>query len=504
MKNSMERECEFLPWKIRDRKTADQIQYQDELKKGNQLQIDVNCYISPLAEIHDVSGIIGSDTVIGAGALIRTADIIMGKNCSVNTGVYMQGKIRMGDNVRIGPKANIIAHNHGYFDITIPIDFQPTRIKGIDIGNDVWIGADSVITDGVKIGSHSIIGAGSVVTKDVHDYTIVAGNPAKQIKDRVEEYFRDSLHDFCNMVSAQVEHIVNDHFVDGKFTDPNARDKNPNRAWCDAVEILSMFDKESSIMEREQLVRTIQSMQKDVIDYNVLCLGYCLENLSSRFEEPFLCVENLKGENLNHFLNGLSWTNNAWEAGSVIDSLGTAFYHNKKYFNLEPDLETLFEWLEENVNPEHGLWGKSKDIHNMVNGYYRLTRGTYAQFNREVPCPEKVIDTVLEHSGKIFNDEKLETSCNVLDIIHPLWLTKKQSDYRSVEGKELAVKWINRIIANWVPDRGFAFLLTDHDNASLMGTEMWLSILYIMCDYLNITHLLTYSPKGVHRMYTEI
>ena len=55
-----------------------------------------------------------------------------------------------------------------------------------------------------------------------------------------------------------------------------------------------------------------------------------------------------------------------------------------------------------------------------------------------------------------------------------------------------------------VLEREYEFLLSDHSNTSLMGTEMWLSILYIMCDYIGIADLLTYSPKGVHRLYTKI
>ena len=54
-----------------------------------------------------------------------------------------------------------------------------------------------------------------------------------------------------------------------------------------------------------------------------------------------------------------------------------------------------------------------------------------------------------------------------------------------------------------IPDRNTE-KQTDHSATSLMGTEMWLSILYLMCDYIGISHLLNFSPKGVHRLYTEI
>ena len=150
------------------------------------------------------------------------------------------------------------------------------------------------------------------------------------------------------------------------------------------------------------------------------------------------------------------------------------------------------------------MWGRGTDLLNMVNGYYRLTRGTYAQFNKEVPLPEKAIDTIFAHMGYLSEDPSHETSCNVLDVIHPLWLTKKQTDYRYSEGKEFVIKWIDKIIENWVHEKGFAFVLTDHSHTSLMGTEMWLSILYYCCDYVGISDMLNYFPKGVHRKYTEI
>lgn len=500
----MNREKEFLPWKNTNRKTKDQLFHQSELNKKYGLVFGDNCYISPLAEIYDTSGKIGDDTVVGAGALIRTAELITGKNCSINTYVYMQGKIRLGDNVRIGPKANIIACNHGHFDITVPIDSQDGVINGVCIGNDVWIGTNSVILDGVKIGSHSVIGAGSVVTKDVPDYSIVCGNPATIKKNRLEEYFKEKLKNFCSTVDSQIEHLIDIHKSDGKYIDLAAHDKNVNRPLCDAIEILCMFDKENHITDIDNTILKLQNLQTDKLDYNILCIGYALENLGSHFKYPFICADELKGEKLTDFLENLPWQDDAWKAGSIIDSLGTALYHNKKYFKLNHDIENLFCWLENNINENYGMWGKSNNIHDMVNGFYRLTRGTYAQFSKNITHAKQLIDTVLNHSKTILADSELETACNVLDIIHPLWLARKVTDYRSIEVKELAVVWINRIIEKWVSGNGFAFVLSDLENPSLMGTEMWLSILYIMCDYLGIEHLLNFSPKGVHRLHTEI
>ncbi|HCJ6120959.1 TPA: hypothetical protein NU536_004190 [Escherichia coli] len=56
--------------------------------------------------------------------------------------------------------------------------------KGVTLGNDVWVGANAIILDGVNIGNHSIVAAGAVVTKSFPPYSILAGNPAKRVRDR--------------------------------------------------------------------------------------------------------------------------------------------------------------------------------------------------------------------------------------------------------------------------------------------------------------------------------
>lgn len=92
--------------------------------------------------------------------------------------------IIIGDNVLIGPSVKMFTANHGTKLDGIPICFQARIEKDIIIGNDVWIGANSVITSGVKIADGAVIGAGSVVTKNVLSNTIVGGVPAKFIKKR--------------------------------------------------------------------------------------------------------------------------------------------------------------------------------------------------------------------------------------------------------------------------------------------------------------------------------
>lgn len=84
-------------------------------------------------------------------------------------------------NVGIGPNVTILIHSDpSPSDLS---NFYPRSWKKIHIGENVWIGACSTILGGVTIGHYSIVAAGSVVTKDVPPYTVVAGVPAKFVKD---------------------------------------------------------------------------------------------------------------------------------------------------------------------------------------------------------------------------------------------------------------------------------------------------------------------------------
>lgn len=90
-------------------------------------------------------------------------------------------KIVFGDNVMVGPRAGFYTAGH-------PTDPE-IRIKELEFGSpiiiedNVWIGANAVILPGITVGKNSIVGAGAVVTKDVPENTIVAGNPAKVIRE---------------------------------------------------------------------------------------------------------------------------------------------------------------------------------------------------------------------------------------------------------------------------------------------------------------------------------
>ena len=82
------------------------------------------------------------------------------------------------------PDVSILTHTHNIERTDIPMGQQGMRVSEVIIGNDVWIGIRVIIMPGVKVGNGAVIGAGTVVTKDVPDYAIVGGVPARIIKFR--------------------------------------------------------------------------------------------------------------------------------------------------------------------------------------------------------------------------------------------------------------------------------------------------------------------------------
>lgn len=108
----------------------------------------------------------------------------VGDNSELGTRCLIQSDVEIGSNVIMGPDVKIYCRNHNYNRLDIPIQKQGKTTRKTIIGNDVWIGANVLITAGVKVGDHAILAGGAVVTKDVPSYAIVGGNPAKVIKFR--------------------------------------------------------------------------------------------------------------------------------------------------------------------------------------------------------------------------------------------------------------------------------------------------------------------------------
>lgn len=122
---------------------------------------------------------IGKGSFVAAplnGAALNRVKI--GKNVFINSNLLAmaRGGITIEDNVQIAGNVSLLTNDHDPYDRLV-LPCKPILIK-----EGAWLGANVVVLRGISIGKHAIVGAGAVVTKDVPDYAVVVGNPARVVK----------------------------------------------------------------------------------------------------------------------------------------------------------------------------------------------------------------------------------------------------------------------------------------------------------------------------------
>jgi acetyltransferase-like isoleucine patch superfamily enzyme len=132
---------------------------------------------------------IGNGVLIGRGSQLKarggSIDIDNFVNISSGCQIGSTSEVHIGKHCLIAAGCYVGGMQHGFDRPDIPIVRQELNIKGgVQIGDDVWLGAYVIVNDGVKIGKGAVIGAGSIVTKDIPAYKIAIGSPARVIKDR--------------------------------------------------------------------------------------------------------------------------------------------------------------------------------------------------------------------------------------------------------------------------------------------------------------------------------
>ncbi|MCX7842074.1 MAG: acetyltransferase [Clostridia bacterium] len=130
----------------------------------------------------------GRNIDIEHGAFFASGfDIEVGDNSGLGLNCRVTGPLRIGRDVMMGPDVMIFTQNHETSRLDIPMRLQTAPKKPVIIEDDVWIAARVIILPGVTIHKGAIVGAGAVVTRDVPEYAVVAGNPARVIKYRNAE-----------------------------------------------------------------------------------------------------------------------------------------------------------------------------------------------------------------------------------------------------------------------------------------------------------------------------
>lgn len=128
--------------------------------------------------------VIGSYATIEDFALIANGvgDLYIGDNVRIGIGSAVLGPVTIKSGCGLGQHVFVSGFNHEYADGTKNSKYQGLIRKPTVIDEDTHIGANSVVVAGVHIGKRCQIGAGSVVTKDIPDFSVAVGNPAKVIK----------------------------------------------------------------------------------------------------------------------------------------------------------------------------------------------------------------------------------------------------------------------------------------------------------------------------------
>ncbi|QFR01141.1 acyltransferase [Streptomyces phaeolivaceus] len=556
---------DHCPWLFEKEATREQRTAQRERQRSldGDGEVGERCYVAESAAVHTDVLRLGDDSYIAAHAYV-TGTLTTGTDCTLNPFTAVRGTVSLGTGVRVGAHTSLLGFNHSTAP-DLPVFRQPQTSRGITVGDDVWIGSHVVVVDGVTIGDHCVIGAGAVVTKDVPAWTVAAGNPARRIRDRRETAggegardgragagsagggrSRDPLTRFADTARAQAADILarswdGTHYADRPGTAPTVR------AHCDAVEIadllLSSAPDQLDAAEHIERLASLQDRETGLVPelgerpppmdadgflgegpalYHVLSVGYALELLGASFRQPIAGVRDMTAGQLVARLEELPWREGAWSAGAWIDSWATAAHWNLRHpaataptastALTSGTLEALFGWLLTRADPWTGMWGTPSTVTGrlqVVNGYYRLTRGSFAQFGVPVPHPERVVDTVLDHARdtRYFGAGR-ENACDVLDVAHPLWLCTRRSSatgdggYRSAEIRSWAEGRLSAALRRWHDGQGFAFSPDSTGpgpEPGLQGTEMWLAIIWLLADLVGRSDSLGYRPRGVHR-----
>lgn len=171
----------------------EQVPFQDKLWEFNQLKAsDIE---KKQQYMHEVFAECGENNYIELPFRANWGGhhVHLGNNIYMNSNTTMvdDGHIYIGDYVQIGPNITIATANH-------PIDPELRKRglqynKDVHIGNNVWIGANTIIVPGVTIGDDTVIGAGSVVTKDIPSHVVAVGNPCRVLRE-VSEHDRDYFY----------------------------------------------------------------------------------------------------------------------------------------------------------------------------------------------------------------------------------------------------------------------------------------------------------------------
>ena len=163
------------------------LRHPHKIRIGDDVFIDDNCLLD--AKGADNRGItIGNGVFIGRGTILscKNGDIEIDDRANIgfNCEIFSGGHVRLGKNTLVAAYTYLVGGDHLHDRTDIPVLDQGRVAKGVEVDDNVWLGAHVVIADGARVGRDAIIGAGAVVRGEIPPFQIAAGIPAKVIRDR--------------------------------------------------------------------------------------------------------------------------------------------------------------------------------------------------------------------------------------------------------------------------------------------------------------------------------
>ena len=157
---------------------------------GDNVVIDDGCCLD--AKGADNRGItIGDGVFVGRNTILscKNGDIEIGDRANIgfNCEIFSASRVRVGRRVLVAAYTYLVGGDHLYDWVDVPVLEQGRTARGIEVEDNVWLGAHVVVTDGARVGRDAIVGAGAVVVGEIPAFHIAAGVPAKVIRDRRTE-----------------------------------------------------------------------------------------------------------------------------------------------------------------------------------------------------------------------------------------------------------------------------------------------------------------------------
>jgi acetyltransferase-like isoleucine patch superfamily enzyme len=165
------------------------LRFASHIRLGHRAYLDQGVYVHACPRGVDI----GPGTLVMHGAVLHVynfrdlpnAGIWIGRDSLIgeDTVVRGQGGVTIGDRVYTSPLVQVVAVNHVFDDPSRSFTVQGITAQGISIEDDVWIGSGAIVCDGVRVGQGAVVAAGAVVTEDVPPHTVVAGVPARVVRE---------------------------------------------------------------------------------------------------------------------------------------------------------------------------------------------------------------------------------------------------------------------------------------------------------------------------------